>query len=49
MLHGPGFIETPPLLTTGNDAFVNEGDSLVGHGGIAIEEVILPLIKVEMS
>jgi hypothetical protein len=37
-----------PLVTTGNDAFVNEGDSIVGHGGVAIEEVIVPLIKVEM-
>lgn len=36
-----------PLVATGNDAFVNEGDSIVGHGGIAIEEVIVPLIKVE--
>ncbi len=36
-----------PLVATGNDAFVKEGDSIVGHGGIAIEEVIVPLIKVE--
>lgn len=36
-----------PLVVTGNDAFVNEGSSIVGHGGIAIEEVIVPLIKVE--
>jgi hypothetical protein len=36
-----------PLVATGNDAFVNEGDSVVGHGGVAIEEVIVPLIKVE--
>jgi len=36
-----------PLVATGNDAFVNEGDSLVAHGGVAIEEVIVPLIKVE--
>jgi hypothetical protein len=36
-----------PLVATGNDAFVNEGDSIVGHGGVAIEEVIVPLIKVE--
>ncbi len=35
-----------PLVATGNDAFVNEGDSIVGHGGVAIEEVIVPLIKV---
>nr|WP_319394692.1 BREX-3 system phosphatase PglZ [uncultured Desulfobacter sp.] len=36
-----------PLVATGNDAFVNEGDLIVGHGGVAIEEVIVPLIKVE--
>jgi len=36
-----------PLVATGNDAFVNQGDSIVGHGGVAIEEVIVPLIKVE--
>jgi hypothetical protein len=36
-----------PLVATGNDAFVNVGDSIVGHGGVAIEEVIVPLIKVE--
>ncbi|MBM9518329.1 BREX-3 system phosphatase PglZ [Desulforhopalus vacuolatus] len=36
-----------PLVATGNDAFVHEGDSIVGHGGVAIEEVIVPLIKVE--
>ena len=36
-----------PLVATGNDAFVSEGDSIVGHGGIAIEEVIVPLIKIE--
>lgn len=36
-----------PLVATGNDAFINESSSIVGHGGIAIEEVIVPLIKVE--
>ena len=36
-----------PLLAAGNDAFVKEGNSIVGHGGVAIEEVIVPLIKVE--
>lgn len=36
-----------PLVATGNDAFVKKGDSIVGHGGVAIEEVIVPLIKVE--
>ncbi len=36
-----------PLVATGNDAFVKEGDQIIGHGGIAIEEVIVPLVKVE--
>ncbi len=36
-----------PLVTTGRDAFVNKGDSIVGHGGVAIEEVIVPLVKIE--
>jgi hypothetical protein len=36
-----------PLVATGNDAFINVGDSIVSHGGIAIEEVIVPLVKIE--
>ena len=36
-----------PLVTSGRDAFVNPGEVIVGHGGIAIEEVIVPLIKME--
>ena len=36
-----------PLVATGDDAFVNKGERVVGHGGVAIEEVIVPLIKVE--
>jgi len=36
-----------PLVTGGHDAFVNPGDTIVGHGGIAIEEVIVPLVKFE--
>jgi hypothetical protein len=31
-----------PLVASGRDAFVNPGDSIVGHGGISIEEVDLP-------
>ena len=34
-----------PLVAGGRDAFVNPGDAIVGHGGIAIEEVIVPLVK----
>jgi hypothetical protein len=36
-----------PLVTGGNEAFINPNDTIVGHGGIAIEEVIVPLIKIE--
>lgn len=35
-----------PLVTMDNDAFIREGDTVVGHGGIAIEEVIVPLINI---
>ena len=36
-----------PLVAGGRDAFVNPGEPIVGHGGIAIEEVIVPLVKFE--
>jgi len=36
-----------PLIAGGRDAFINPGNSIVGHGGIAIEEVIVPLVKFE--
>ncbi|NLZ63457.1 MAG: BREX-3 system phosphatase PglZ, partial [Lentisphaerae bacterium] len=36
-----------PLLAGGRDAFVTQGDTIVGHGSIAIEEVIVPLVKFE--
>lgn len=36
-----------PLVAGSHDAFVNPGDSIVGHGGVAIEEVIVPLVKFE--
>ncbi|MDD5321827.1 MAG: BREX-3 system phosphatase PglZ, partial [Methylococcales bacterium] len=36
-----------PLVVGGNDAFVNPNESIVGHGGIAVEEVIMPLVKFE--
>jgi len=36
-----------PLVAGGRDAFVNPGCSIVGHGGVAIEEVIVPLVKFE--
>jgi len=36
-----------PLLAKGKDAFVIQGESLVAHGGISIEEVIVPFVKFE--
>jgi hypothetical protein len=36
-----------PLVAGAHDAFVNLGDTIVGHGGVAIEEVIVPLVKFE--
>lgn len=36
-----------PLVAGGRDAFVNPGNSIVGHGGITLEEVIVPLVKFE--
>jgi len=36
-----------PLVASGRDAFVNRGNTIVGHGGVAIEEVIVPFVKFE--
>ncbi len=36
-----------PLLAGGSAAFINPDEIIVGHGGIAIEEVIVPLVKLE--
>lgn len=36
-----------PLLAEGSDAFVKEGEVIVGHGGISIEEVIVPMVIFE--
>ena len=38
-----------PLVAGGRDAFAKPGDSIVGHGGISIEEVIVPLVKFERT
>jgi hypothetical protein len=34
-----------PLIAGGRNAFVTEGESIVAHGGLSIEEVIVPLVK----
>ena len=36
-----------PLVLSGEDAFVQQDKTIVGHGGISIEEVIVPFIKFE--
>lgn len=36
-----------PLVATDDSVFVTSGERLVGHGGISIEEVIVPLVKFE--
>lgn len=35
-----------PLIAQGRDAFITEGETTVCHGGLAIEEVIVPYIRV---
>lgn len=35
-----------PLLPPGRSAFIHEGKRTVGHGGIAIEEVIVPFVQI---
>jgi hypothetical protein len=36
-----------PLLAPGRSAFVPEGTRIVGHGGITLEELIVPFIRIE--
>lgn len=38
-----------PLVTTGKDAFGIEGDRIVSHGGISLEEVIVPWIQIKQE
>lgn len=51
----PGSIEWPqiglpdgyrPLLAPGRNAFIKEGTTAVGHGGISLEEVIVPFVRI---
>ena len=37
------------LLAPGRGAFINKGQQTVGHGGIAMEEVIVPFVKIRRS
>lgn len=36
-----------PLLAPGRTAFINEGERTVAHGGITLEEVIVPLVNIQ--
>lgn len=36
-----------PLLAPGRSAFIPEGERIVGHGGISIEELIVPFVQIE--
>jgi hypothetical protein len=36
-----------PLLAGSREAFVLEKDRIVAHGGISVEEIILPLVEIE--
>ena len=37
------------LLAPGRTAFVRKGKRIVGHGGISLEEVVVPMIQIERS
>ena len=37
------------LLAPARTAFVREGKRIVGHGGISLEEVVVPMIQIERS
>ena len=38
-----------PLVISDREAFTTKGETIVGHGGISLEEVIVPLIKFSNS
>lgn len=38
-----------PLLAPGRQAFVKEGERLVTHGGISLEEVIVPFVQIGLE
>jgi len=39
--------ECYPLLTSGSNAFTTVGEMIVAHGGASLEEVVVPLAKIE--
>ena len=36
-----------PLIASEQNAFIKKDERIVGHGGITIEEVLVPFIKIE--
>lgn len=36
-----------PLLAADRLAFIREGERIIGHGGISIEELVVPLVQIE--
>ena len=37
------------LLAPDRSAFIREGERIVGHGGISLEEVIVPMVRIERA
>ena len=37
-----------PLLAPGRSAFVRETERIVSHGGASLEELVVPLVQIEM-
>ena len=47
---GPGLPEDClTLLAPGRTAFVREGERIVGHGGVSLEEVVVPMVEIERA
>jgi hypothetical protein len=38
-----------PLVISGDEAFITKGEKIVGHGGISLEEIVVPWIHFEKS
>lgn len=36
-----------PLLAPGRSAFVAQDERIVGHGGASLEEVVVPLVRID--
>lgn len=44
---GPGLpTDCHALLAPGRSAFAHKGDRIVGHGGVSLEELVVPLIEI---